>query len=170
MHLCIHYTDGMKHVLSIIIVSLALTACSGGSGNYVKDKQFGHWQVVVPENKHSGLCYAFANPVDSDEEHPPYAMITRRNSGKMEFSTTSGFDCDASSKVKLRTGKRIFILASKNRVAWAQNDKLDAMILGAIQNEDEFRISSVKNGSTIVDHYDTEGLNEALEQVKAICP
>jgi hypothetical protein len=168
----------MKVAFSFSITALlfALAACSGG-GTAVPDRAIGRWQVVTTaKTNNNGLCYTVSAPVKTEgtfagKRGTPYLMATRRASGKIEVSASSGYAYGRGSRVELATDKKAFGLKFKNTIAWAHNDVQDNAIVTAMQATDSAEVRGLNDkGKTTVDIYSPIGFSEALARVRELCP
>lgn len=167
-----------RTVYTLLVVCL-LSACGGKQATPAAktDGVFESWQVVTTSsNGGNNLCYTFAAPSKADEgftgkRAAPYLMATRRPSGKIEVSVSTGFLPKQGSDVEITLRRQTFPLASKGAVAWALDDSDDKNILKLLQAPGVARVSAVDaQGQAVLDTYSTKGFKDALDRVKELCP
>ena len=157
-------------ILSIIV----LGACSHSPK---ADSVKGDWQVMLAaEGKPAQLCYAGAEPTSSKgtitkRDSQPYLMITRRTSGKIEVSMSSGYAYMQNSKTDLAIDGKTYRLFFRGNVAWAKGDMEDKVIIEALKKATDIQVRGVsQEGATSVDYYSSNGFAGALARVRKLCP
>lgn len=159
------------------VFALASCAPSPKKAVATPHEVFGSWQVVTTGKEGvDNLCYAVSAPVSSKgtlkgRSAEPYLMATRRNSGKIEISTTSGYPYIKDSEVDLIVSKKTYTLSFKDKVAWAQGDEEDKAIVKALQKAKKAVVRGVnKQKELSLDTYSLIGFTDAIARVKALCP
>jgi hypothetical protein len=162
----------MKNILLLLIL-VSVSACSSPTA---RDSVQGKWQVMTTNTKKEKmLCYAGTGPISSEgtfkDREQAYLTVTRRTSGKLEISTSSGYEYKKSSKVELVAGKKTYRLFFKGDTAWARSDADDKAIIAAIKTGEKIGVRGLsKKNLTSIDTYSAEGFNAALKRVRDLCP
>lgn len=140
-----------------------------------QDNSYGHWQVVETTNQPK-LCYAVSAPTHvqgsfEGKRGSPYLMATRRQSGRIEVSASSGYVYKKGSEVGLEIGKELFSLKPKDSMAWAADDTQDKDMIAALKNTGPVVVRGITAESeTTDDIYSSAGFKEAVERVRELCP
>lgn len=135
------------------------------------------WQVKVTHpGKPDMLCYAGATPIEragtmENRASKPYLLATRRNSGKIELSASSGFAYMPGSKVELALDDETYSLFYKGSVGWARDDEDDMDIVEGLKDADHIELRGLsQDGHTSVDRYTSQGFAQAIERIRELCP
>ncbi len=168
------------HRISGACALILLSACVAKQvdrSGVAQDSSYGHWQVVVTaENDPAALCYAVSAPTHVEgtfngKRNNPYLMATRRKSGRIEVSASSGYNYKKDSDVEIEISKDKFSLKPKDSVAWATDDAQDKDMLDAMKAIGPVEVRGVTaKGETTGDIYSTVGFKEALARVRELCP
>lgn len=162
-------------LLPLILLSSCVTKQVDKSG-VVQDNSYGHWQVVETTNPKHPLCYAVSAPTHvqgsfEGKRNSPYLMATRRQSGRIEVSASSGYVYKKGENVGLEIGKEQFLLKPKDSVAWATGVEQDKLMLDALKTIAPVVVHGVTpDGETTEDIYSTAGFKEAVARVRELCP
>jgi uncharacterized protein YfiM (DUF2279 family) len=166
---------GMKQFQTIFALLLLVLASACSSTK--TDRVIGSWQVMVASpGKSSMLCYAGAEPTSSkgtieERSAAPYLMITRRTSGKIEVSMSSGYAYKHKSKAELAIDGKTYRMFFKDNVAWTRSDKEDKVIIEALKKAKHIEVRGMSDtGSTSVDTYSGDGFTAALARIRKLCP
>lgn len=167
----------MKTVSAFLsLLSLATLAACAGNGDTHADGTFGHWQVkTVTVGKDKTICYAGTTPLSASSTLPrresAYIMATRRLSGKIEISISSGYSYKKGSKADLVIDGMTYHLFFKDKTAWTRHDVEDKTIIDAIKKSRSILVlGTAESGDTSSDSYSPEGFADAIARVKALCP
>jgi hypothetical protein len=170
-----------KLILTACAIALfSLAACVSKNvdkSGVAQDSSFGYWQVVVTsETDPNALCYAVSTPMRSEgsfegKRTSPYLMATRRQSGKIEISASSGYPYKKDADVELETDSELFVLKPRESIAWALDDEQDKSMLAKLKKLGTAELRGVNDkGQTTVDVYSTAGFEESVARVRELCP
>jgi hypothetical protein len=160
-----------------LLLAAVVSACATPAPRTARVEKIGDWRVMVSgEGTSKMLCYAGASPSESEgsfdrRESAPYLMATRRNSGKIEISASSGYPYMLGSKTELAVDDDTYDLFYKGAVAWARTDEEDRDIVEAMEDADDIQLRGLsRRDLTSVDHYSSSGFAEAIERIRELCP
>jgi len=158
-----------------VLVLFVISACSSAGEPKRERMLTGEWQIITAKSGKNMLCYTGTAPVNSEgsfeKRAQPYLMATRRASGKIEISTSSGYPYKQHSKVEFITESKSHGLFFKNDTAWARNDAEDKAILTEMKKSSVIKIRSTSEaGVASVDTYSTKGFADAISRIKVLCP
>lgn len=162
-------------LFTLILLSSCVAKQMDKSG-IVQDNSYGHWQVVETANPSNPLCYAVSAPTHvqgsfEGKRNSPYLMVTRRQSGRIEVSASSGYVYKKGTEVGLEIGKEHFSLKPKDSVAWARGDEQDKQMLEALKKLGPIVVHGITaKGATTEDIYSSAGFKEAVARVRELCP
>jgi hypothetical protein len=169
----------MKKIAAISVLLLLLSAC--GSPPPAPKPQAvgkdGSWKVFVANpGKSDMLCYAATSPEETEgsigaRESRPFLMATRRTSGKIEISTSAGYDYMPGSKVELAVDDDTHNLYYQKDVAWARGDQEDRDIIDSMEDADDIEVRGLSTAKlTSVDYYPSDGFGAAVDHIRQLCP
>ncbi len=167
----------MQNILKImpLLLLVVTTACSTPAPK--REQVIGEWQVMVSgQGTAKMLCYAGASPLNSSgtltkRDGRPYLMATRRLSGKIEISVSSGYTYMPASKVELAVDEDTYSLFHKGANGWTHSDSDDAKIVESMKTADTIEVRGVSaEGLTSIDTYPPHGFATAIARIRELCP
>jgi hypothetical protein len=164
-------------LLSILFCAITLSTLSAcaHSTPKVPDVVFDHWQVMTGTPQGENVCYVGTAPTQEKgtavkRSSQPYVIVTRRASGHLEISVSSGYPYMKGSRVVLVTDDDEHTLFFNGITAWAHNNAEDKKLLADILDADSIEVLGVaQDGKTSTDEYSNAGLSAALDYVSKHC-
>ena len=138
---------------------------------------FGNWGAFASDTPKGRVCYALSQPKDrlpaNLNRNPAFLFISTRPSENVrnEVSFVLGFPPKDGGEGQLTVGKANYVIKTQGETAWLKNPADDNALVELLKKTPNasLKITS-KRGNQLTDNYVTNGLTQALEQVKKACP
>jgi hypothetical protein len=184
------YRVCMSRFLFCSLLALALAACSHSAKPpvpvaapapaqpaAVKDRAYNAWQVMTaPDPKGGTLCYAGSLPLHQAGVLPHrgagYVMITRRLSGRMEMSVSSGYAYAPDTKLDMVLDQSSsFRFVFRGATGWGRGEKEDKTLVEALHDTHLIQVrAATGQGIQALDDYSGDGFEDAYARIKELCP
>jgi hypothetical protein len=138
---------------------------------------FGNWGAFASDTPKGRVCYALSQPKErlpaNLNRDPAFIFISTRPSENVrnEVSFVLGFPPKEGGEGQLTVGKTNYVIKTQADTAWLKNPADDAALVELLKKTPNasLKITS-RRGNQLTDNYVTNGLTQALEQVKKACP
>lgn len=138
---------------------------------------FGNWGAFASDTPKGRVCYALSQPKErlpaNLNRDPAFIFISTRPSENVrnEVSFVLGFPPKDGADGQLTVGKANYVIKTQADTAWLKNPADDAALVELLKKTPNasLKITS-RRGNQLTDNYVTNGLTQALEQVKKACP
>lgn len=138
---------------------------------------FGNWGAYASDTPKGRVCYALSQPKDRLPANltrgPAYLFISTRPSDNVrnEVSFVLGFPPKDGTDSQLTVGKTNYVIKTQGETAWLKNPADDAALIELMKKTPNISLKvTSKRGNLLTDNYVSNGLTQALEQVKKACP
>lgn len=138
---------------------------------------FGNWGAYASDTAKGRVCYVLSQP----KERLPANL--KRDQGMMFISTRPaenirnevsfvlGFPPKDGADGQLSVGKTNYVIKTQAETAWLKNPADDAALIELLKKTPNISLKiTSKRGNVLTDNYVTNGLTQALDQVKKACP
>lgn len=138
---------------------------------------FGNWGAFASDTPKGRICYALSQPKErlpaNLNRDPAYIFISTRPSDKVrnEVSFVLGFPPKDDVDGQLTVGRTNYAIKTQGETAWLKNPADEAALVELLKKTPRasMKITS-RRGNQLTDTYVTNGLTQALEQVRKACP
>jgi hypothetical protein len=138
---------------------------------------FGNWGAFASDTPKGRVCYALSQPKErlpaNLNRNPAFLFISTRPAENVrnEVSFVLGFPPKDGADGQLTVGKTNYVIKTQADTAWLKTPAEDAALVELLKKTPNasLKITS-KRGNLLTDNYVTNGLTQALEQVKKACP
>jgi invasion protein IalB len=138
--------------------------------------QFGDWAVFTGVSGKGKLCYAAAQPTETQpkglKRDPAFIFITTNPAQKInnDFSVKSGFAMKKESEATLKIEAASFPLFTKEEGAWVKLPTDEAKVIAAMRAGSSLTVKAISaRGNEVTDTYSLRGLSQALDKVASEC-
>lgn len=137
---------------------------------------FKDWQAYSWLENGRKVCYMMSRPSKSlpkgVKRGSIYLMITHRpgSGSKEEVSHVTGYTYKDQSSVEVLIGKRKFLLATDQDVAWIPEGESDAKLIKAMRSGSKLTIKGLSSrGTKTTDTYSLQGFTASHKQIRKSC-
>jgi len=138
---------------------------------------FGNWGAFASDTPKGRVCYALSQPKErlpaNLNRNPGYLFISSRPSENVrnEVSFVLGFPPKDGAEGQLTVGKTNYVIKTQGETAWLKNSADDAALVELLKKTPNASLKlTSKRGNQLTDNFVTNGLTQALEQVRKACP
>lgn len=138
---------------------------------------FGNWGAFASDTPKGRVCYALSQPKErlpaNLNRDPAYLFVSTRPSENVrnEVSFVLGFPPKDGVDGQLTVGKTNYVIKTQGPTAWLKTPAEDAALVELLKKTPNISLKiTSKRGNLLTDNYVTNGLTQALEQVKKACP
>lgn len=138
---------------------------------------FGNWGAFASDTPKGRICYALSQPKErlpaNLKRGAAYIFISTRPSEKVrnEVSFVLGFPPKEGADGQLTIGRTNYAIKTQGETAWLKNSADDAAVVELLKKTPRANLKlTSRRGNELTDAYVTNGLTQALEQVKKACP
>lgn len=186
------YRVCMSRFLLCSLLLLAVTGCShtvkppaaqpqalpaAKASPAVKDLAYNAWQVMTaPDPKGGTLCYAGSLPLHRAgalaRRGTAYIMMTRRLSGRIEMSVSSGYPYTPDTKLDVVLDQSSgFRFVFRGETGWGRGEKEDKTLIEALHDTHLIQVrATTDQGIQALDDYSGEDFKDAYARIKELCP
>lgn len=168
----------MKSVSAFLFALLVATGLPVGADAQAADPKplgsFNDWQAYSWIENGRKVCYMLSWPTKSLPKGVKrgniYLMITHRAGAKEEVSHVTGYTYKDKSNVELLIGKRKFLLATDQDVAWVPEGQSDAKLIKAMRAGSMLTVKGLSSrGTETIDTYSLQGFTASHKQIRKSC-
>ena len=159
-----------------IILFLIVFNFANAEENLKSIGKFKEWESFVLLQGDTKVCFAQSNPIirapKKVRRDPSRLFVTFRPTEniKNEISVTNGYQFKLKAPVRVKSGKKVYDLFSKERFAWVVDSEDEVKLISTMKKASRLMvIGNSDNGYETTDHYSMMGFTKAYNSAKKSC-